>query len=155
MFQIGCFFSKKFFKGYICISSVSWRCLEVGWKNHAGENDDVTSAANPPLLYRIFMLENANAFLRMQSRWNFAIQSAPFDSLRVKISFNWPPLLLGLVLKIYSDLTQVTPAVVRNPQNIQPPELKKGRNCYFVFQEDLMESRVQSFHVYVHWFDPV
>lgn len=68
----------------------------------------------------------------MQSRWNFAIQSAPFDSLRVKISFNWPALLLGLVLKIYSDLTQVTPAVVRKPQNIQP-RIEKGSQLLFCF----------------------
>lgn len=27
-----------------------------------------------------------------------------------------------------------------------------GRNFYFVFQEDLMESRVQSFHIYIYMF---
>lgn len=56
----------------------------------------------------------------------------------------------------FIDLTQVTPAVVRKPQNIQPRIEKGSEQLYFVFQEDLMESRVQSFHIYiyVHWLDP-
>lgn len=139
MLKIGCFFSPrssleatyvykvcledvfKLVEQFMLVKMMTWRQLQT---------------------HRILMLENANAFLRMQSRW-FFLQFNRFTSCE--------------------DILQLTPPGAENYKWSHPShpsfseEFSKcptPNNLYVVFQEGLMEFRVPFMFVDFTLLDP-